>query len=159
MLSTISPKINSGTGLAADGRRANRSHAPRRMLALLLLLGIPVAAQSPGMQAQAARDGGTVDLDLGSSSGAGVDAHIEGRRFAALNQQRQKRMIIDANKLLKLAQELNADADAGGTILSPAQRLHKAEEIEKLAKNVKDRMTYSIGAPQDLMAPFAPWQQ
>lgn len=79
--------------------------------------------------------------------------------MAALNQERQQQMVSDADKLLKLAKELNADADAGGTILSPAQRVQKAEEIEKLAKKVKDKMTFAIGAPQDLMGPFAAWQR
>jgi hypothetical protein len=68
-------------------------------------------------------------------------------------------MVSDADKLLKLAQELNADADAGGTILSPAQRMQKAAEIEKLARNVKEKMTYAIGAPQELTGPFAAWQR
>lgn len=142
---------------------AGRGHgapAPRHMLAILLLLGLPVAAQSPGMPAQSVQDiGSNMQRDSESLGAAGIDARMEARRIAALNQQRQHQMVSDADKLLKLAQELNADADAGGTILSPAERMQKAAEIEKLARNVKEKMTYAIGAPQELTGPFAAWQR
>jgi len=130
------------------------------MLAMLLLLGLPIAAQSPGILPQGAQDTGSgIQRDSESLGAAGIDARMEARRIAALNQQRQHQMVSDADKLLKLAEELNADADAGGTILSPAERMQKAAEIEKLARNVKEKMTYAIGAPQELTGPFAAWQR
>jgi len=129
------------------------------MLTILLLLGLPVAAQSPGTSGQETQDSGMIQRELDGSSATGIDARMAARRFAALNQQRQHEMVSDADKLLKLARELNADADAGGTLLSPAERMQKAGAIEKLARNVKEKMTYAIGAPQQLEGPFAAWQR
>jgi hypothetical protein len=87
-----------------------------------------------------------------------VDARMEARRFTALNQMRQKSMKSDAEKLLRLAQELNDDAGGSGT-LSSAERMRKAAEIEKLAKGVKEKMTYAIGAPTEIPGPFAIYQR
>jgi hypothetical protein len=159
MLSKFSPGANLEPGFAGRAQGASGVHAPRHMLAILLLLGLPVAAQSPGTSAQDAQDGGIIRRGLDNSGAAGIDARMEARRIAALNLQRQHQMVSDADKLLKLARELNADSDAGGTILSQAERMQKAAEIEKLAKNVKDKMTFAIGPPQELLGPFAAWQR
>ena len=158
MLSRLSPGSRPFQPVhAAPGRVA---HAPRHMLAILLLLGLPVAAQSPGMPPQSAPDTvGIMQRDSEALGASGIDARMEARRIAALNRQRQHQMVSDADKLLKLAKELNADADAGGTILSPAERMQKATEIEKLARNVKEKMTFAIGAPQELTGPFGAWQR
>lgn len=75
---------------------------------------------------------------------------MEARRIATLNLIRQKSMVSDADKLLQLARELNDDAVAGGTKMSATERMRKAAEIEKLAKNVKDKMTYAIGGPSEV---------
>lgn len=76
-----------------------------------------------------------------------------------LNVVRRKSMITDAEKLLRLAKELSDDATAGGTILAPAVRVHKAAEIEKLAKNVKEKMTYVVGDTPDATGPLSGWQR
>ena len=161
MLRRLSPDSKPlGSALAGRGLGASGAHATRHMLAILLLLGLPVAAQSPGMPPQPSPDGGGVmQRDPEGIGAAGIDARMEARRIAALNLQRQHQMVSEAEKLLKLAQELKADADAEGTILSPAERMQKAAEIGKLARNVKEKMMYAIGAPQELTGPFAAWQR
>ena len=159
MFNRFSPDLTLESGLVHRGRGASHANAPRRILAMALLLGLPVAAQSPGIQAQPALDGGVSQTEPECAGSAGIDAKMEARRFAVLNQQRQMQMVTDAEKLLKLAQELNSTADAGGTILSPSERLQKAAEIEKLAKNVKDKMIYAIGPPGDVEGPFAAWMR
>jgi hypothetical protein len=75
---------------------------------------------------------------------------MEARRIKALNQLRHKAMVDDASKLLLLARELNDDPGS----LSPAERLRKAAEIEKLAKSVKDKMSYTVG--NDQISPVYP---
>ncbi len=161
MLSRFSPYSKRlETGMARHGRARAGEHVPRQMLAILLLLGLPVAAQSPGMPPQSAPNtGGIMQRDSDGLGAPDIDARMEARRLVALNQQRQHQMVSDAGKLLKLAQELSADADAGGTILSSAERMQKASEIEKLARNVRQKMTYAIGAPQEPLGPTAPWQR
>lgn len=74
---------------------------------------------------------------------------VEGeKRLRMINAERQKSMISDADKLLKLATELNQEiARSNAGDLSAAQ-LHKVAEIEKLAHNVRDKMVMSVRGPQ-----------
>lgn len=79
------------------------------------------------------------------ASAGDYDPIMMERRMNALNNERQKEMVSDTNKLLKLAKEVNdeiAARDTGG--LTPEQ-LHKIAEIEKLARGVKDKMADGTG--------------
>ncbi|MFP5237937.1 MAG: hypothetical protein ACLGSD_18730 [Acidobacteriota bacterium] len=62
------------------------------------------------------------------------------KRVKALNTMRQKTLVSDTEKLLKLAQELNA---ADGTKMSAAERVKKLAQIQKLAKQVREKMSYA----------------
>ena len=74
----------------------------------------------------------------------------------ALNADRQKSLVSDTNKLLRLVNELNAEiARTNPVSLNPAQ-LHKVAEIEKLAHNVKDKMSTSVRGTPAFQAPFQP---
>lgn len=70
------------------------------------------------------------------------------RQVRALNAMRQKSMVSDTEKLLKLAQELNNELESSNSsALTPVQ-LRKIADIEKLARNVKQKMSISYsGAP------------
>jgi len=66
------------------------------------------------------------------------------KQLRILNADRQKELVADANKLLKLAREL--DAEIGSTnpdSLTPEQ-LRRIAEIEKLAHSVKEKMSTSV---------------
>lgn len=77
-----------------------------------------------------------------------MDPAMARKRLQAINADRQKSMVSDTNKLLKLARELSAETAAGDSKKPSGQQVHKAAEIEKLAHNVRDKMTYVIsGAP------------
>ena len=56
------------------------------------------------------------------------------------NDARHKRMEADAAKLLELSTELKADVDKAGKDELSLEVMRKAEEIEKLAHDVKERM-------------------
>lgn len=86
----------------------------------------------------------------------GLDPTLAKRQIKMLNVQRQKKMVSDADKLLKLAAQLKEEVDAGGDSaqLSP-QRVREVEEIEKLAKSVKEKMTLTVGEGP-LLAPIVP---
>jgi hypothetical protein len=66
---------------------------------------------------------------------------LDQKRISLLNKLRQRSMIDDATKLLFLARQLNAAPSS----MSDAERMHKAAEIEKLAKSVKEKMSYAVG--------------
>lgn len=92
------------------------------------------------------------DMDTMMAPGDDNPAMIE-RRLRALNTQRQKQMVADTDKLLKVARELNEEVAArNGGALTP-EELHKIAEIEKLAHNVKERMTNGVGQPAGMLAP------
>jgi hypothetical protein len=87
------------------------------------------------------------------------DAVFAARQIRALNADRQKSMVSDTEKLLRLAKELNEEIARGnGEALSAAQ-VRKLAEIEKLAHNVKQKMSFSIaGGPafHDIMIQPSP---
>lgn len=121
-----------------------------RLLAAALLLCLSVAAQSPGVP-QPGLDHGqsSTRFPTQSQDEPQVAPEIEAKRIKALNQMRHKAMVDDAAHLLALAQELNDDT----ANLSTADRLRKAGEIEKLAKSVKEKMSYSVGGNEQQIFP------
>ena len=79
------------------------------------------------------------------SSSDNYDPTMMERRLNALNRERQKEMISDTNKLLRLAMELNDEIAANNTGTLTWDQLHKMAEIEKLARNVKEKMADGVG--------------
>lgn len=87
------------------------------------------------------------DPTIPGMGGGDVAPAVAARQIQALNAERQKSMISDTDKLLKLAKELNKDVDSNPDRLTQVE-LHKLADIEKLARNVKDKMSVSfIGGP------------
>ena len=70
------------------------------------------------------------------------------KRLRALNTERQKQMVADAAKLLKLAKELNEEVAASNSNTLTSEQVRKVAEIEKLARSVKQRMTGDTLQPQ-----------
>ncbi len=94
---------------------------------------------------------GRPDTDLSGE----LDPVMMERRLNALNLARQKEMISDTNKLLKLVQELNNEVTAKNAASLTEDQLHKIAEIEKLAHNVKEKMANGVGQPsQSAMPPL-----
>ena len=72
------------------------------------------------------------------------DPVFAARQLRALNVERQKALVSDTDKLVKLARELNAEIlDGKNQDLTPPQ-LRKIADIEKLAREVKQKMTLTI---------------
>jgi len=61
-------------------------------------------------------------------------------RLRMAEEDRHKRMVNDADKLLELATELKTDVDKSTKNETPVAALRKAEEIERLAHDVKERL-------------------
>ena len=56
------------------------------------------------------------------------------------NSDRQRKLVEDTDRLLSLAADLKQQMDTTGKDAMSADMVRKAEEIERLAKSVKDRM-------------------
>lgn len=78
-------------------------------------------------------------MDASGSSPDILSTRIAEQQARTRNSERQKRIESDTQKLLGLVddlkQQIQSDKD-----LSPADVSKRAEEIEKLARSVKDRM-------------------
>jgi hypothetical protein len=85
-----------------------------------------------------------------------TDPVEEQRRLRALNAERQKRVVSDANKLLKLTTELKLEiARATSDSLTPAQ-LRKLAVIEKLARDLRENMSATVQPTTGIQSPFDP---
>ncbi len=117
----------------------------RQALWLALVLGLPGGAQNgPGGMRTPIQQPPGHRLDGGmDDTGNGADLDEE-KRLRALNAERQKSMVSDTNKLLKLADELNAEISSTNSESLTRAQLHKLGEIEKLAHGVKDKMSTSV---------------
>jgi hypothetical protein len=91
--------------------------------------------------------------DLSTLSLDDLDPMVAQRRIRALNIERQKQMVSDSDKLLKLARELNEEVAKANTGTLTLDELHKIAEIEKLARNVRQRMTDAAGEAPAMSPP------
>jgi hypothetical protein len=84
-----------------------------------------------------------------------VDPTIAAQQLRALNAERQKSMVSDTDKLLKLAKELNTDVDSNPEQLTQVE-LRKLADIERLARNVKQKMSVSFAGGPTYQQPSTP---
>jgi len=120
-------------------------HVVRLALWLALALAMTAGAQNAPVNKPASIPGMWPAQTPSSIDPSNVHDPIqEVRWLRGLNVERQKEMVSDTNKLLKLARELNAEISSSNSdSLTPAQ-LRKVGEIEKLARSVKEKMSTSI---------------
>jgi hypothetical protein len=153
-------------GAVLTSTPARRRRQLRAAFCLAILLALPFA----GGLSQQSSGGGMNPAQLsngspmGSSPLSSLDDYnpvISEKRRHQMNIDRQKSMVADSDRLLKLAAELNDEiAHSNPIALTPTQ-IHKVAEIEKLAHRIKDKMAMSGfgpspngNAPVDL--PFRP---
>jgi hypothetical protein len=68
------------------------------------------------------------------------DGKMEHDQAKLRNLDRQKQIVADTQKLVTLANELQADVQKSDKDTLSLDVIRKADEIEKLAKSVRDRM-------------------
>jgi hypothetical protein len=89
-------------------------------------------AKLPGMK------GGMQPTD--SNANDPLAGKMEDAQAKSRNLERQKKLQADTEKLLSLATELKEQVDKTDKNILSVDVIKKADEIEKLAKSVKDRM-------------------
>jgi len=72
----------------------------------------------------------------------------ENTRLKAANKERTVRIKRDTDKLLELAKELKEYVDKTNENVMSVDVIKKAEQIEKLAKSVKERMKEDYRSPE-----------
>lgn len=69
-----------------------------------------------------------------------LNPQLEQEQSKLRNTDRQKQLVLDTQKLLALANELKTDVDKSNKDMLSIDVIKKAEEIEKLAHSVKEKM-------------------
>jgi hypothetical protein len=114
-------------------------------LCIFLLAGLPgalPAGQEPAPQHPFTRQQSPFDDSIER------DPVVAARQLRARNADRQKSIVTDTEKLLRLARELNSEMETGNHGELTQVELHKLAEIERLARNVKQKMSISfVGGP------------
>lgn len=125
---------------------------------LVLMLALPAGAQNGpgGMRTPIQQPPGRHLGDVTDDNGIGDNVDEE-KRLRALNAERQRSMVSDTNKLLRLADELNAEVSKANSESLTRAQLHKVGEIEKLARGVKEKMSTSV-KPMYQQPPLPPIQ-
>jgi hypothetical protein len=144
------------TALGAGGCVLRKSRSLAFCLALLLVLH--AGAQNSSSQSQPSSSGHLGQLSSNSTiEFSQPDLSMEQHRQRLLNADRQKALVADADKLLKLVSTFNAEIDAANPeTLTPAQ-LRTLGEIQKLAHSVKTRMSDPLfGTPVFMEPPPLP---
>lgn len=109
--------------------------------------GVPLQQSGPGGSR----------TQSGFGSGPDLDSVFAAKRMRALNADRQKSMASDAEKLLKLARQLDAEIASNPTEELTPEEMRKLSEIEKLARSVKAKMAQSFGGSPPLQpSPIVP---
>jgi len=141
--------IWNGTGKGA-GAAGGRGLRPVQVLCLLVALAVVPAcgrAQQTGTTNPFPTPHGFPPQDGPLGSIDGSNPFGSERRLREINAERQKALVADTNKLLRLATELNAEiAKSNPGALTPEQ-IRKVAEIEKLAHSVRDKMAMSLRGP------------
>ena len=151
--------IRSGHNPQAGSRRRSLDRFAR-WIAWAFFMALPLAAQAPETQFPS-MDAGQPSRIGRSRTGPAMEGTIDMamRRIRMLNEARQKSIVSDTEKLLRLAAALNAEAANEDQSLVP-DRMRKLAEIEKLARDVKQKMSFAIqGPPSAAPEPFGAWPQ
>lgn len=124
----------------------------RFALGMTLLFGVPVVGQSPYPQFPSTNNGRLNYPD--ADAPFGKEAPLDDKRLRQLNQERQKQIVSDAARLLQLARELNEEMTDDSPMTD--SQLRKVAEIGKLARSVKERMSFTVGGYPGLKSPPNP---
>lgn len=73
------------------------------------------------------------------------DQQSKAQNFAAANAERQRQIADDSAKLLKLAADLKAEVEKTDKDTLSLNVIRKADEIERLARSVKEKMKLTVG--------------
>jgi hypothetical protein len=130
-----------------------RRWAVRCVLGFGLLLGIPGVGQAPYPQFPSNNSGKYGQHNPSSAGPFDTESAPDPKRLRLLNAERQKSIVSDSEKLLKLARELNDEVAGSDSLSLTDAQLRKVAEIGKLARSVKEKMSFSVGPNPELNKP------
>jgi hypothetical protein len=117
---------------------------------LLLAPAARVPAQNNPLDAQQSFPQRSRMGSMSPSMGDDADPVMQAKRIKALNADRQKALVADTDKLVKLVAELNAEINGAPPSSLTDTQIKKLAEIEKLAHNIREKMSSSINVPTQM---------
>lgn len=167
----MKPKTNNTRAMACAGQHRDLCMRMVRLLRSLFILALLLAfvsvpripaqqrtgtnGSSSGNIAPPSLDPDPMDQVLNMHSG-GESLLMYEKRMKALNVERQRSMVNDANKLLKLTTELNEEVNGAHPQPLNSDQLRMVAEIEKLAKSVRDKMSTPVRGSSPMFIPPYP---
>ncbi len=94
-----------------------------------------------------------LEAQQGESQQDRFQKEMQDRMFKEANKKRQQDIKNDTDKLFQLATELKAAVDKTNENMLSLDVIKKAEQVEKLAKKVKENMKEVVGPPQNVPTP------
>lgn len=73
------------------------------------------------------------------------EAQAKKEDFAAANAERKRQIADDTARLIQLAADLKVEVDKAGKDTLSLSVIRKADQIERLAHNIKEKMKLSVG--------------
>lgn len=117
-------------------RQTNRTIV---VLILVVMTGLPSGALR-GQSVSPAEDPAPRDRQFGQSPDHDTVAKMQKEQQKQINKARHEALKKDTNKLLELATELKLYVDKSNENMLSLDVMRKAEQIEKLAHNVREKM-------------------
>lgn len=132
-----------------DPRQHERlSHSAHRLLrvGLLVAAGLCFTLAVQAQQQSNANPGRVMQPSTTPMPAAvpPADSAFQQRRMRALNSERQKELVSDAGKLLKLVADLNAEVSHNKSDSFTPDQLRQLAKIEKLARSVREKMSNPV---------------
>lgn len=132
-----------------------RGFAVRLGFGVALLLAIQVLGQSQYPQFPSTNNGRNGQNFPDSNGPFGHESNSpDKKRMQMLNAERQRGLISDTEKLVKMARELNDEMAENGSEAMTTEQVHKVEVIGKLAKSIKEKMSFSVGGYPSIEPPL-----
>jgi hypothetical protein len=103
--------------------------------------GVP-GASAPSSDTRVNSRGQTIPPPITASpvDQEAIDPRLQHEQAKMRNVDRQNQLVADTQKLLQLANELQTDVQKSNKDTLSLDVIRKADEIEKLAKSVRDKM-------------------
>ncbi len=110
------------------------------LLAALAVAGEAEAQATMPMPAQTSRPAPQTPIGPLDAAGNPDQVRLDEMRLRQLSDDRRKKLVADTDRLLELATQLKVAMDAATKNEMSVEVIRKADEIERLAHSVKERM-------------------
>lgn len=139
------PALPGGESFARPAQQRPAHLARVAAIVLIALPGAVLAQPSPpsGSQPRPDKVGLLTPINQPPDANARMEEHehpAPDTDFKGANEERRKQIVDDSSRLLKLAAELKAEVEKTGKDTLSLDVIRKADDIERLAHGVKQKM-------------------